>query len=290
MRSAERVDGFVYDREASPIRRRSAPGLVPVGRGSSPVDTAFVNRLPEDADPDGSGSGGRRVGPETPFVLVHVGKCGGTSAVEELRERGYRCEHVHLRRPEVDPGRRYVILVRDPIARTVSAFNWRRRLFAAGTLSAAGADPVARLRHAAEHDFLSRFANVNEFAERLEFLAGHEISPMVTMMQLIGHVPHGFAWHLDGLLRRIEPRQLAGIVATERFAEDFERVFGFPPVARRNRHDGGDSTVLSARGRENLARVLAPEYETLAALAELAESAGVPMSVSYRRPPLARDQ
>lgn len=224
------------------------------------------------------------VGPETPFVLVHVGKCGGTSAVEELRGRGFRFEHVHLRRPEADPAGRYVILVRDPIARTVSAFNWRRRLFAAGALPTGGDDPVARLRHAAEHDFLSQFESVNEFAERLEFLDGREISPMATMMQLIGHVPHGFAWHLDGLLRRIAPGQLAGIVATERFAEDFERLFGFLPVARRNRHEGGEGTTLSARGRENLGRVLAPEYETLAALAALAEQAGVPMSVAYRRP------
>lgn len=230
------------------------------------------------------------LGPETPFVLVHVGKCGGTSAVEELRERGYRCKHVHLCRPEADPAGRYVILVRDPIARTVSAFNWRRQLFAAGFLPTDGDDPVARLRHAAEHDFLSQFKSVNEFAERLEFHNGREISPMATMMQLIGHVPHGFAWHLDGLLRRIEPRQLAGIIATERFAEDFERVFGFLPVAWRNRHDGSGIIELSARGREHLARVLAPEYETLAALTALAEQAGVPMTVSYRPPPFARDQ
>jgi len=229
------------------------------------------------------------VAPQTPFVLVHVGKCGGTSAVEELRERGYHFDHVHLRRPEANPGHRYVILVRDPVARVVSAFNWRRRLFAAGSLSAGGDDAVARLRHAAEHDFLSRFESVNEFAERLEFHEGHEVSPMATMMQLIGHVPHGFAWHLDGLLRRIEPRQLVGIVATERFAEDFERVFGFLPVARRNRHEGSGSSELSPRGRESLARVLAPEYEKLAGLAALAEQADVPMSVAYRQPPVTRD-
>ena len=110
------------------------------------------------------------------------------------------------------------------------------------------------------------------------------------MMQLIGHVPHGFAWYLDGLLCRIEPRQLVGIVATERFTEDFERVFGFLPVARRNRHEGGGSSELSPRGRENLDRVLAPEYETLAGLAALAEQVGVPMSVAYRRPAALGDQ
>lgn len=216
-----------------------------------------------------------------PFDLVHVGKCGGTSAATELRSHGYRFDHVHLRRPEFGPDRRYVVLVRDPVARFVSAYNWRRHLIAEGSLATSD-DPMGRLRHEAERSLLATFADVGSFAEALVPKPGYEVSPALTMMHVIGHVPQGFGWHLDGLLRRIEPRQLLGVVATERFASDMERLFGFVPVTRRNAHAGSVGPPLSPLGLANLTRVLAPEYETLAELATLARRAGVPMSVEYQ--------
>ncbi len=219
--------------------------------------------------------------PDTPFDLVHVGKCGGTSAATELRKHGFFFEHVHLRRPQVGSERRYVVLVRDPVARFVSAFNWRRHLIAEGSL-AAPEDPIARLRHEAERTLLTSFADVSSFAEALVPKPGYDVSPILTMMQVIGHVPQGFAWYLDGLLRRIEPGQLLGVVQMERFAADIERLFGFVPVARRNAHAGSQAPPLSPLGLANLSRVLAPEYDTLAELSALARRTGTPMSIEYR--------
>jgi len=219
--------------------------------------------------------------PTTPFDLVHVGKCGGTSAATELRGHGFRFDHVHMRRPQIGPDRRYVVLVRDPVTRFVSAFNWRRHLIAAGSL-ATPEDPVGRLRHGAERSLLALFADVNDFAEALAPNPGYDVSPTLTMMQVIGHVPQGFGWYLDGLLRRIEPGQLLGVVQMERFAADLERLFGFTPTAWRNAHAGSAVPPLSPLGLANLTRVLASEYETLNELAILARHAGVPMAIEYR--------
>lgn len=223
-----------------------------------------------------------RLAPETPFDLVHVGKCGGSTIVEELRARGFVFEHFHLRRPEPAAGRRYVVLVRDPVARFVSAFNWRHHLLTGDHLPAARTqDPLARLRHETEHEFLMHFEDVNTFAERLVGTGGAEVSPMVALMQLIGHVPQGFAWYLDGLLERIEPDQLVGVIATERLADDFEALFGFRPTATRNRLADRRTGALSPLGRANLAREFAGEYRTLGRLAEVARRAGVAISTTY---------
>jgi len=223
-----------------------------------------------------------RLTTETPFDLVHVGKCGGSSIVEELRARRFCFEHFHMRRPQPAADRRYVVLVRDPVARFVSAFNWRSHLLENDLLPPARSqDPIARLRHRAEREFLAEFADVNAFAERLVRTGKHEVSAPATLMQLVGHVPQGFAWYLDDLLGGIEPAQLAGVIATERLADDFEEVFGFRPVAERNRHYASRGTELSPQGRANLAREFAAEYRTLGRLADLARRAGVPMSVAY---------
>lgn len=223
-----------------------------------------------------------RLAPGTAFDLVHVGKCGGISVVEELRGRGFRFEHVHMRRPVAEPSRRYVVLVRDPVARFVSAFNWRRHLLGGDLLAAArDEDPLAKLRHRAEWEFLSRFEGAEDLAARLERTGNHEVSAAAALMQLVGHVPQGFAWYLDELLDRIEPGQLAGVIATERLADDFESLFGFRPVAERNRLQGPRAAGLSPRGRANLAREFTAEYRTLGRLADLARRAGVPLSLRY---------
>ena len=222
------------------------------------------------------------ISPETSFDLVHVCKCGGSSVVAELRAGGFEFEHFHMRRPLAVPGHRYLVLVRDPVARFVSAFNWRYHLLGQDLLPASRKeDPIARLRHRTEWEFLSQFENVNAFAERLVRSGEHEVSAMNTMMGLIGHVPQGFVWYLDGLLNRIEPDQLVGVISTERLADDFQNVFGFRPTAERNRNDAPRGTSLSVSGRANLVRELEAEYHMLDRLAELARRAGVPMSVEY---------
>jgi len=222
------------------------------------------------------------ISPGTAFDLIHVGKCGGASVAQELRTRGFRFEHIHLRRPRAESGGRYVVLARDPVARFVSAFNWRRGLLGEDRLSAARSeDPIARLRHRAEREFLSQFENVNDLAERLVPNGSHEVSPIATMMQLIGHVPQGFAWYLGELLDQIQPDQLAGVITTERLADDVAAMFGFRLTLTRNRRQGSEDTKLSEAGRANLAREFAGEYQTLDRLAALASRAGVAMAVRY---------
>jgi len=218
----------------------------------------------------------------TPFDLVHVGKCGGTSITEELRARDFHFEHVHLRRPVAEPGRRYVVLTRDPVARVVSAFNWRRHLLNEDLLPAAhGDDPIARLRHRAEREFSGAFDHANQLAESLVQRGEYEVSATATLMQLIGHVPQGFAWYLGDLLDRIEPGQLGGVIATERLMDDSEAVFGFRPTLELNRREAPPGSNLSAAGRANLAREFGAEYRILDRLADLACRAGVPSAIRY---------
>lgn len=215
------------------------------------------------------------------FDLVHVGKCGGGTVVQELRNRGYQFEQFHMRKPVFAADRRYVVLVRDPVARVVSAFRWRRDLLDGDLLPAdRKQDPLDRLRQEMERTFLAQFKDVNEFAERLTAVGDHDVSAVSTMLALVAHVPQGFGWYLDELLDRLAPRQLLGVIAMERFAEDFHSLFGFRPQAHRHRNLS-ERSGLSAVGRANLARELGAEYRTLARLAAVARQAGCPLSLEY---------
>jgi hypothetical protein len=217
-----------------------------------------------------------------PFDLIHVGKCGGSTITKELLEANYDFEHFHLRRPVAQPERRYVILARDPVARFVSAFNWRIHLYRSGGLPPANAtNRLSQMRHRAEEEFLFSFENANALAEQLDPVGPFDVSPAAVLIGLIGHVPQGFQWYLGHLLDHIKPAQIAGVICTERLADDFKNVFGFRPALELNKNDENFSSCLSEKGRANLSREFHLEYAVLEKLSAMANEAGVQMSMTY---------
>jgi hypothetical protein len=216
------------------------------------------------------------------FDLVHVGKCGGATVATALQQAGYSFEHVHMRRPRVSPTRSYVVLVRDPMARFVSAFNWRRHRLSHG-LSPQGPkrDPIWRLKHESEWAFISMLESAEALAEQLVAEPGFDVSPAITLMNLIGHVPQGFAWYLGRLLDEIVPSQLLAVVCQERLEGDMHDAFGIRPSVSQHRDYPRLSEELSPLARANLMQVFSEEYRTLEKLRRLADAAGVPISMRY---------
>lgn len=220
--------------------------------------------------------------PDTPFHLVHVGKCGGGSIASELRAAGFRFEHFHMQRPVAHPETRYLILARDPVARFVSAFNWRKHLYSTGVLPRANSTgPLSELRHRAEREFLFQFETANTLAEQLGADGTTKVSSASLLLALINHVPQGFDWYLGHLLEQIEPGQIAGVICTESLSGDFEHLFGFLPKQEIHRLNSSASTQVSEEGRANLAKEFHREYALLNKLSLLAQKAGIRMSMRY---------
>ncbi len=218
---------------------------------------------------------------DTPFELIHVGKCGGGTVSRELRSRGYNFGHIHMSRPVFSTQQRYVVLVRDPVSRFVSAFNWRLYLYETSKLADPGEDAIRMLRQQSEYAFLRQFADIHDLAERLIDKTERESSHIATMMALIAHVQQGFGWYLDELLDHLRPHQLLGVIAMENFASDFERLFGFRPERQENRSPKDSNRQLTLSARTALARLFSMEYRTLARLAIVARQTRCPISVDY---------
>ena len=220
--------------------------------------------------------------PDTPFDLVHIGKCGGITVARELQAAHFQFRHFHWRRPIPATGIRYLILARDPVARFVSAFNWRKHLYANGTLPQPQfAGPLSELRHRPERDFLFHFKDANSLAEQLGTQGVHEVTNATSLLGLIGHVPQGFDWYLSHLLEQIKANQIAGVICTERLADDFDHIFGFRPKLEIHRIEPPQSTWISKEGRANLIREFHREYAALHKLMLMTQDAGVQMSMRY---------
>ena len=220
--------------------------------------------------------------PDTPFNFIHVGKCGGGTVLSELRAKDYRFEYFHVRRPVVNPTGRYMIVVRDPLERFVSAFNWRKHLYIDGMLTYdKQKNQLIELRHRTERELLLHFDNANALAECLGSELRQGINATSSLMRLIGHVSTGFQWHLDSLLDNIRPDQIVAVICMERLSSDFERHLGFYPSLTLNRRQATDSTRLSEESRTNLAHEFKSEFIILEKLSSFATLAGVPMSMRY---------
>ena len=66
------------------------------------------------------------------ITFIHIGKCGGTTIKRTLIDNAVKFRHIHLKRPEHEPDSKYLIALRNPVERFISAFYWRRFLLLSG--------------------------------------------------------------------------------------------------------------------------------------------------------------
>tara|TARA_X000000950_G_scaffold286761_1_gene396714 strand:- start:288 stop:506 length:219 start_codon:yes stop_codon:yes gene_type:complete len=59
------------------------------------------------------------------LVIIHIGKCGGSTVCEELNSRNIKYEIYHITEAKYKANKSYVIVINNPIKRFISAFYWR---------------------------------------------------------------------------------------------------------------------------------------------------------------------
>ena len=62
------------------------------------------------------------------FIFVHAGKCGGSTIEKLLKINNIKYEIIHCRTCNFNKNKKYLILLRNPVERFVSAFYWRKYL------------------------------------------------------------------------------------------------------------------------------------------------------------------
>ena len=61
------------------------------------------------------------------YNFIHIGKCGGSTLTKELQDNGKNILHIHCRNINlIQKYNNYIITIRDPITRFVSAFIFKQ--------------------------------------------------------------------------------------------------------------------------------------------------------------------
>lgn len=200
---------------------------------------------------------------------VHIGKCGGSTLQKaiaqspELAARFSTIRHVHTRRPVYKVHNKYVFVVRNPVDRTLSAFNWRYHLVV----------ETKRKNESfvGEHDALKRYRTLNALAEAL-YDNGILNARVARDYRSIQHLRQDIAFYLEPLLPHLRPDQIFAVLCQHRLDEDIVTYLGFQNTKSLNNNSSSvdrSKLFLSDQARHNLRKFLAPEYACLERLCTL---------------------
>ena len=164
---------------------------------------------------------------QTRIVFVHVGKCAGSSVIlalaQALTDR-YVMYEMHTRAAgqiirdtlaSKDEDFIYLVTLRDPIARFVSAFNWdKHALYLAG-----------RVKELVYRAHFEEFTDVDTLARALSS-ENSERAERALEFARFGHMGMGPAWYLPEDVVKALPLDRTFLCETENFARDLQRFAG----------------------------------------------------------------
>jgi len=188
------------------------------------------------------------------FEFIHIGKCGGSTVSQILRSLKVSHNILHIQPVNFDPNKKYVILLRNPIQRFISAFNWRCKLvlYEKSQLN----------RFVGEKNLLEKYQNVNQLAESLFTPDGF------TKDQYIHHIHEDINFYLENFLKLCSKKNILAVITTETLDSDIKSIWnrvGEVPQLNKNK----ESTYLSELGYQNLKQFLKKDYECIDKLYEM---------------------
>ncbi|WP_394175040.1 hypothetical protein [Thalassotalea litorea] len=192
-------------------------------------------------------------------VLIHVGKCGGGTLQKTLARdpRKIRFYSIHVEKPIYRNKDRYYILARDPISRSISAFNWRYKLVVESNEQAD--------RFPGEYQALSKHNSLNNLAESL--YDEHGISNHQTMKEFesIHHLKEDIGFYLKDFLKKCPAEKIKGVLMQESLSADMQKLFAVKSeqIGHDKRNPSSSNETLSIRARKNLVRYLEDDYHCL---------------------------
>lgn len=188
------------------------------------------------------------------FILVHIGKTGGSTVKLALRDNKILYSEIHTRKAFYNPDKQYIITLRNPIRRFISAFNWRYKLVCI--------DKTQEHRFDGEKEILELFGSVNNLAEKLYSQNGKLLIDLTKEEYYIHHLYEDINYHIGELVDNCKESNIAGIIIQETLNEDMEKIFGITTNRIENKNRDSD-TYLSELAYNNLKKYLQKDYECI---------------------------
>ena len=188
------------------------------------------------------------------LVVIHIGKCGGSTVTTELIKHKIPFEKVHVSKATYDPSKRYVIVTRNPTQQFVSAFNWRLHVLTHNENKLKGNEH--------EHKLLLRYKTANKLAMKLYKKSGTINKGLHTLIaSTTSHLHKRNHFYLDNFLRKCPKEHIRGVICTETINDDMKNLFNIDITTHaKNNQSQKYKKHLSKTARVNLKKYLKNDY------------------------------
>lgn len=203
------------------------------------------------------------------LIYVHIGKCGGATVnqsilhSELIKSRFRDVIKVHTRKPFYQKSSQYLFVIRNPISRALSAFNWRYRLVVE--------TKEQEFRFSGEYEILEKYNTLNNMAEQLYINNAINLD-VVKEWFLIHHLKEDIAYYLDPLLPNLRTEQIFAILRQENLNDDiykFLEIKNSIMIHSNAQYTNEKKNHLSTLALKNLNQFLQADYKALETLIEL---------------------
>eukprot|EP01084_Bolivina_argentea_P188581 324600_1 len=191
------------------------------------------------------------------FTFIHIGKCGGASVWHELENHSFVGNFIDLEKVKFNSDIKYVLLIRNPIQRFISAFNWRYKLVI----------HQHKRAYKGERQLLQKYKTVNNLSESLYDEKGkllwHFGKPR--SYKYIHHIFEDINWYIGGdfLENCNKTKNIIGVITTENIVNDMQYIFGVTLNLHLHNNQERNDKFLSEIGYENLKKYLKKDYECI---------------------------
>jgi len=174
--------------------------------------------------------------------FIHIGKCGGTSLLMAFKDQGIKLQYFHLTKPEFNPEHQYIIWIRNPLRRFVSAYNFSAALISFNTsgldinkLTIDNCLAPGRIRHKMMHghsfdseyeELVTYFQTANNLAESLSHIDQSIRAKAYRLMSYpLEHISKGIGWYLtNGEFIKNNKKNILFVGKVETMHADVERL------------------------------------------------------------------
>ena len=185
------------------------------------------------------------------LVLIHISKCGGTTIEEEMKKAGIEFTKFHFRKPNYIPGNKYLIIIRNPIERFISAFNFRYKVLTD--------DINKRKNDPQEWQLIQKYGSVYNLVKNID---EYEKNPVK-----IKHIENNINYYLKDFLSVCPANDIVGVIATETINQDMMDLFGITIHTKENENSGYSRDI--PENIERLKQFLKPDYDCIDKLYEM---------------------
>ncbi len=189
-------------------------------------------------------------------VFVHIGKCGGSSVIEEFKKHGLKFQEKHVGGLKFRRQKQYGIIIRNPISRFVSAFNWRYLLVVE--------KQEQKDLFKGEYELLKKYKDVNNLAEHIYDENGNLVLDFKHEDYYIHHITEDIHFYLEELLKKGSKKHISYVLATETLSEDLKAQFNINLTSHLKKNK--KQIKLSELALNNLVKYLEKDFECIETL------------------------